>query len=324
MKKTHLHILLNRFFGKDFPDEMRDRFGAWFIRPEQTVDKEEVLEDIWNSLPETIDFSSYVELEKINKRIHARSNTLYRRCAVAVAIILLPLLGVFTTTSYYNWKGFTEEVQMLECFVPNGEQKQLTLPDGSVVWLNAGSTLLYPETFGKTRSIYLSGEGHFTVVKNKEKPFIVKTSYIDVEALGTVFNVHAYSEETKSTTTLETGMVRVDDRKGISRSVILNPNEQLIYNHADASFEKIKVDASRLNSWTGGYLVFQQEPLGSIFRSLERRYNVKINYNDSKFGHMTFTLRFSRDESLKEAMEVLKRLGLNFNYKIINKDVFIQ
>ena len=324
MKKAHLHILLNRFFGNDFPDEVRDRFGAWFIRPEQAGDKEEVLEDIWNSLPETTDFSSYAELKKINKRIHARSNTFYRRCAVAAAIILLPLLGVLTTTSYYKWKGFTKEVQMLECFVPNGEQKQLTLPDGSVVWLNAGSTLFYPETFGKTRSIYLSGEGHFTVVKNKEKPFVVKTSYIDVEALGTVFNVHAYPEETKSTTTLETGMVRVDDRKGISGSVILNPNEQLIYNHVDASFEKLKVDASRLNSWTSGYLVFQQEPLGNIFRSLERRYNVKINYNDSKFAHLTFTVRFSMDESLKESMEVLKRIGLNFNYKIIDKDVFIQ
>jgi ferric-dicitrate binding protein FerR (iron transport regulator) len=245
---------------------------------------------------------------------------------VAVAaIIILPLLGVVTTTLYYKQtEVVSHDIKMIECFVPNGERKQLILPDGSSVWLNAGSILIYPEIFSDTRTLYLSGEGNFTVTEDKVKPFIVKTNYIDVEALGTIFNIHSYPDEDETTTMLESGRVRVDDKTGTSGSVILNPNEQLVYNHVDASFKKSNVDVSRLSTWTEGYLIFQQETLGNIFRSLERRYNVKINYNDSKFTSMTFTVRFHAEETLEEALEVLKRIGVDFKYKIINNDVYVQ
>jgi hypothetical protein len=324
MDKKHLHTLLFRFFGNDFPEDVRNRFATWFIRSEQVSEKEEVLEEIWESLPVTMDFDSYAELKKVNKRIHSGQNHFYRRLAVVAAIIIFPLLGILATTWYYEYSEMSQGVHILECFVPNGERKQVTLPDGSTVWLNANSVLIYPEKFGKTRTLFLSGEGHFTVTKDKERPFIVKTNYLNVEALGTVFNVHSYPEENETTTILESGKVRVDDKIGSSGSVILNPNEQLIYNHVDASFFKCSVDAFRLSSWTKGYLIFQQETLEGIFRALERQYNVKINYNDTKFKNMTFTVRFHARESLEEALDVLKRIGVNFKYKIVDNDVYIQ
>lgn len=323
MDKKHLHILLSRFFGNDFSNEVRDQFSAWFIRPEHTGEKDEVLEDIWNSLPVTTDFASFEEMKKVNKRLHSGANRFYRRWVAVAAIIVLPLLGI-STTWYYKLAGIPDEMRMVECFVPNGERKQVTLPDGSTVWLNANSVLIYPEKFGKTRTLFLSGEGHFIVAKDKEKPFIVKTNYLDVQALGTVFNVHSYPEENETTTVLESGSIQVDDKIGSSGSVVLNPNEQLIYNHADASFSKNYVDASRLNSWTKGYLIFQQETLGTIFRVLERQYNIKINYNDTRFAGMTFTVRFHAKESLEDALNILKRIGVNFKYKIVNNDVYIQ
>lgn len=325
MKKKHIHILLSRFFGNDYPRDVRSRFGSWFIREEQREEKNEILEDLWNSLPVTPDIASFSELKRVNKRIsHSKSHSLYRRLAAVAAIILLPLLGVVTTTLYYRQLDTTREVGMLECFVANGERKHITLPDGSAVWLNAGSILLYPEEFGETRTLYLSGEGNFTVAKSEDSPFIVKTNYVDVEALGTVFNLHSYPDEGRTTTTLETGKVRVDDKTGVSGSVVLSPNEQLVYNHADASFTKSIVNAARVGTWTDGFLVFQQESLGSIFRSLERRYNVKINYNDSKFSDITYTVRFHADETLDEALNVLKRIGVNFRYTIRGNDVYIQ
>lgn len=324
MEKKHLHTLLTRFFGNDFPKEVRDRFAAWFIKEEQTVEKDDVLEYIWNSLPVTTDFSSYAELKKVNKRICSDSNPFYRRLAAAAAIIILPLLGIITTIWYYKQNEASYDTQMVECFVPNGERRQVALPDGSTVWLNANSVLVYPEKFGKTRTLFLSGEGHFTVAKDKERPFIVKTNYLNVQALGTVFNVHSYPEENETITILESGSVRVDDKIGSSGSVVLSPDEQLVYNHADASFLKYHVDASRLSSWTKGYLIFQQETLDIIFRALERHYNIKINYNDTKYANMTFTVRFHAQESLEEALTVLKRIGVNFKYKIVNNDVYIQ
>lgn len=323
MEKKYLHTLLTRFFGNDFSEDVRTRFRAWFIQSVQIKEKEEVLEEIWNSLPVTTDFASFTELKKVNRRIGGNNRFLRRAVAVA-AIIILPLLGVISTTWYYKQGGYSQQTVMVECFVPNGERKQLTLPDGSVVWLNAGSLLLYPETFGKTRTLYLSGEGNFTVAKDKERPFIVKTNYIDIQALGTVFNVHSYPDEDKTTTILKSGKIRIDDKTAASGSFILNPNEQLVYNHTDASFTKSKVDASRLTSWTEGYLIFQQETLECIFHSLERRYNIRINYNDSKFAGMTFTVRFHAEESLEDALKILKRIGADFNYKIVRKDVYIQ
>jgi ferric-dicitrate binding protein FerR (iron transport regulator) len=212
----------------------------------------------------------------------------------------------------------------VECFVPNGGRKQITLPDGSVVWLNAGSLLVYPDAFNAgSRTVFLSGEGRFTVTKDESKPFIVKTNYIDVEVLGTVFNLQAYPGSDKTTTILETGKVRINDRSGLQIPVILQPNEQLVYNHMTHSFRKSNVDAAHIYSWTDGYLVFQQENLKNIIQSLERRYNVKINYSDSKFADMTFTVRFHSGETLEEALEILKQIGVNFKYKIIDHDVYI-
>ena len=325
MENKYLHILLKRFFGNNYPKEVRQRFGSWFIRENQINEKDEVLKEIWESLPVTTDFASFAELKKVNKRIQHGSRSLYRRLAAVAAIIILPLLGVIITTLYYNNQvEKLPETRMMECFVPNGERKQITLSDGSKVWLNAGSILIYPEIFGESRTLYLSGEGNFTVAKDEIKPFIVKTNYIDVEALGTIFNVHSYPDEKYTTAILESGRIRVDDKTGTSGSVFLNPNEQLVYSHTDGSFTRNFVDASWMNTWTEGYLIFQQEPLGTIFRSLERKYNVKINYNDSKFEGMTFTVRFHAKETLTEALEILKRIGVNLNYKIEGNDVYVQ
>ena len=323
MEKKSLQTLISRFFKNDQSGEVRDRFGAWLIRPEQTEEKEEILEKIWNDLPLTTDFDAFAELKKVNRRIGKPAKRLYQRVATVAAVILLPLLGAVTTL-WYSQAYKSAEASLVECFVPNGERRQLTLPDGSTVWLNAGSILLYPEAFGTTRVLYLSGEGNFTVVKDEKKPFIVKTNYLDVEALGTVFNVHSYPDDSKTTTILESGKVKVNDKSGAAGDVILSPNEQLVYNHADASFTRSNVDASHMHTWTDGYLIFQKETLGDIFRSLERRYNVKINYNDSKFASMTFTVRFHANDTLEEALDVLKQIGVNYKYKIVNNDVYIQ
>jgi len=325
MDKKHIQILLSNFFEKDFPKEKQDRFRAWFIREENIQEKDEVLQDIWNSLPESVALSSLDELTKVNKRIHTRKTPFYRRIAAIVAIFLLPLLGAVSMYLFMHSNPTVESIQLVECFVPNGERKQIVLPDGSAVWLNAGSLLIYPKEFnGESRTMFLSGEGNFTVATDENKPFVVKTNHIEVEALGTVFNLQSYPDADKTTTILEIGKVRVNDRAGLLTSVILQPNEQLIYDHTNNTFDKRNVEAARFKSWTDGFLVFRQESLKNIFRSLERRYNVNINYNDTKFANTSFTVRFHADETLEEALEILARIGINFKYKIINNDVYIK
>jgi len=323
MQKKNIYTLLTRFFENDFPKEVQNRFAAWFIRKEQEAEKKEILEDIWNSLPLTTDLTSLNELKRVNKRIHSDSRFSLRWVAVIAAAILLPLLGGVTTLHIMETK-LNKDSQMVECFVPYGERRFLTLSDGSTVWLNAGSLLLYPKSFGENRTLYLSGEGNFTVARDEEKPFIVKTNFLVVEALGTVFNVRSYPDEEETTTVLESGKVKVDDNAGVPGSFILLPNEQLVYNHTDSSFTKHIVDASRLNTWTEGFLIFQKETLGNIFRSLERKYNIRISYNDSKFSRMTYTVRFHAEDTLEDALEILKQIGVDFKYKIEDSNVYIR
>lgn len=324
MKQRHIHILLFRFFEKKCSKEIKDNFGSWLIQEEDKQEKEEVMLDIWNSLPVTPNLSSMHELNRVNQRIHKQNKFTLHRWVAAVAIILLPLIGGLATFMVKNTGEKAVNVNMTEHFVAYGNRKHLVLPDGSSVWLNAGSLLVYPEGFeGRTRMLFLSGEAHFTVAKDAEKPFIVKTNYIEIEALGTIFSVESYPDADKTVTILESGKVQVNDKERLLDAEILNPDEQLVYSHKNNSFTKNHVDAEHLSSWINGYVIFQEENLGNIFHTLEKRYNVKINYDNNKFASATYTVRFHPDETLKETLEILKQIEVSFTYKIKGKDVFI-
>ena len=311
MEKRHLHTLFSRFFGNDFPKEVRNRFATWFIREEQADEKEEVLEDIWNSLPETIDFTSYAELKKVNKRIHPEKNSFYRRLAVIAAIIVLPLLGIVTTTWYYKYAGISSDMHMVECFVPNGERKQVILPDGSIVWLNANSVLIYPEKFGKTRTLFLSGEGHFTVTKDKERPFIVKTKEMDVQVLGTSFNVMAYETDESSSVVLVTGAVQVDTKD--DEDFRLEPNRMFSYYQGECDIKEVNVNDYIL--WKDGLYTYRSEHLSVILDRLSRYYGKKISY---KFD--VADLKCSGKLDMQEDLEVVLD-GLSQTAPILYKKI---
>lgn len=136
-----------------------------------------------------------------------KPSNLYRWARIA-AFLLIPLVSI--ATAYVYVRLHTHDVRFVECIVPKGDQKEVTLPDGSVITLNSGSVFLYPTHFtGDTRSVYLSGEGHFKVAPDKKLPFVVETNHLDVCVLGTQFNVQAYPLDKRTITTLETGSVAV-------------------------------------------------------------------------------------------------------------------
>jgi ferric-dicitrate binding protein FerR (iron transport regulator) len=324
MKQKLIHTLVTRFFENNYPEPVCKQFQRWFAGEEDREEKDAALQDVWDSLPDTIELSALDELHKVKQRIHARIARRRRRWMAAAAVILMPLLGLTAKWMFENYQPHTEAAKWAEHFVPDGERKLLTLSDGSTVWLNAGSVLLYPETWdNRTRTLYLSGEARFSVAKDTKRPFVVKTAHIEVEALGTVFSVQTCPGSEKATVTLETGSVRVSDAADRNTSVILAPDEQAVYHLADASITTLAVDAARMNSWTQGSLTFQQESLKRIFLALERKYNVRINYSDSKFSEMTFTVRFHAEDSLEDALDVLRQIGANFRYKITGNDVYI-
>ena len=159
---------------------------------------------------------------------------------------------------------------------PRGGQYQLTLADGTAVWLNAGSSLKYPTTFtGKERKVELTGEAYFQVAKNKEQSFSVSLNGMKVEVLGTHFNVMAYHDENTIETTLLEGLVKLTKD---GSSTMLKPNQQGVLNNGASNFRVHAVNAENVIAWKNGYFKFDNENIETIMRKVARWYDVDISY----------------------------------------------
>lgn len=159
---------------------------------------------------------------------------------------------------------------------PRGGQYQLTLADGTVVWLNAGSSLRYPTTFpGKDRIVELTGEAYFQVARNEEKPFSVMLNGMKVEVLGTHFNVMAYEDENTIETTLLEGSVKLS-KAGSNK--ILMPKQQGSLSRGASDFKIQTVNTENVVAWKNGFFKFDDENIESIMRKVARWYDVEVSY----------------------------------------------
>ncbi|MDP4276118.1 MAG: FecR domain-containing protein [Bacteroidota bacterium] len=190
--------------------------------------------------------------------------------------------------------------------VPYGSKTQLLLPDGSKVWLNAGSTLKYAQNFGtKTRRVKLSGEAYFEIAKNAGKPFIVLTNEASVKVIGTKFDVKAYPEDQRLDVTLLRGSVQLNTNYQPDKSYIMKPNQHAIIDKVDRKVRMEATDASRSAAWTEGKILFDEDQFGQIVRRLEREYNVEIEVKDSKLMNQRFYGDFSKAQSIQEILGIM-------------------
>jgi len=190
---------------------------------------------------------------------------------------------------------------------PKGGQYQVILPDGTKVWLNAASSLKYPEAFvGKQRLVVLTGEAYFEVAKNKSMPFRVQSQNQHVEVLGTHFNINSYLDDNTVKTTLLEGSVQVSNSKF---SKILKPGEQAISGIGEQASIKIArdVDTDDETAWKNGLFQFNDSELKVILNQLERWYDIKIDYSDvpaKRYNGMV-----PRKSKLSEVLKMLEKTG---------------
>ena len=305
--------IIHKFFNNSQPSTDDILFKKWLLSPKNREEKDQAISEILDSCQnETPDAFTLSELETFHrnnflpgKRANFRS-TIYK----AVATILLPILGALFTWLILDTPQDTE--QLIECFVPKGEKaKQIFLPDGSEVWVNAESILIYPNTFkGNTRTLFLNGEANFKVS-------------LDIEALGTTFNVESYSNSPQTIATLEEGKIKVSTKDSIPHETILSPNEQFIYDNNTHSREINIVDAQRLSNWKEGQLYFKNAPFGKLVKTIERKYNVTILYNQEKYKNNKLTVKFEHDETIDEILPILEGILQNMKYKKNNDIIFI-
>jgi transmembrane sensor len=206
---------------------------------------------------------------------------------LAVAAVLV--IGLIIGSLFYV-KTFTPEITTQKISTPYGAKTQFTLPDGSLVWLNSGSTFSYPSRFDGERVVVLNGEAYFNVEKLK-KPFKVKTKYGEVEVFGTEFNVKSY----------ESGSVVFTNIYG--RKANLEPGMQVVFD--SEHFKLRQVETRLFTSWKDGQLIFRDEPLQNIITQLERWYNVKIALKDETIKNLKFNGTLEM-ESFSEVLELIK------------------
>jgi ferric-dicitrate binding protein FerR (iron transport regulator) len=202
----------------------------------------------------------------------------------------------------------SDDDRMNTISTPNGGEWQIKLPDGSLVWLNAASSLTYNLNLAsaKQRLVKLQGEAYFEVAKDKAHPFVVSTEKQTVEVLGTHFNINSYPDERVTKTTLLEGSIRVSHRD-TQETEILQPGEQSIVSSSGISVNE--VDTDEFIAWTKGYFMFNNERQESIMRKLSRWYNVEVEYADEAAKNVMYYGTVSRFEKVSKVLRKFEQTG---------------
>ncbi|CAL1520332.1 FecR domain-containing protein [Chitinophaga sp. MM2321] len=196
---------------------------------------------------------------------------------------------------------------------PRGGNFRVQLPDGSMVWLNAASSLRYPTAFkGKERRVELTGEAYFEVVKNAEMPFRVTVKdRMEIEVLGTSFNINAYTEENSLNATLLEGGVRVLPLHTNEMAVILDPGQQAQIRPSEKMKVVSNVDVEKIMAWKNGLFNFENASLQEVMQQLERWYNIEVVY-EKGIPEMNFGGEVSKNVSLAGLLNGLGKAGVHF------------
>jgi ferric-dicitrate binding protein FerR (iron transport regulator) len=279
------------------------------------------------------------------KEIRLRLSFVYKIAAAILVLVALAAAG-----SFYLIRSPKSAAPSLfvETSAPKGSRSFIILPDSTTVWLNAGTKFRYGVDYGTAnRTVYLDGEAYFKVSKNKHLPFKVYTSDITVTALGTAFNVKAYHEEGTIETTLEEGIVRIDDLAENKKDnpVILKPKQSAVFhkqgghlavqgpvkqNNPKPVQQAVKLtsipvkvsnvaDTRLYTSWKDARWLFRNEKLSSLVTKLERRYDVEIQFMDKDLEDYAFTGTLL-EESLEQVLSAIQYTA-PVRYEIAGKQV---
>lgn len=274
----------------------------------------------YEPLPEEKIEKLYSSLHIIGEDVKPRF-TLKRYWMQIAASLLFIIAGGLTVLTYMQRQEINTLAEQ-NVVIRSGDygKSLVTLPDGTIVHLNAKSSLTYSQDFGRTdRKVELSGEGFFEVKKDTEKKFTVGTGYIDVTVLGTKFNVYAYEDKEMVEMSLVEGSVNITTELPPYRSINVKPNEKVTYNKITGELKHEQTSNKIETAWMNKELVFRSEPLKNVFDCLSRKFAVTFNVNDEELLNDIYTGTFE-DENIESIMRVLK-IHYNFEYK--NEDNMI-
>lgn len=329
MKQNKAYHILRQFIQGTFPPKHQEVVKRWLTDEKEAEEKETAVRQIWDETYALADESTEKSLRATRRKIKTEEKKtvrmhLSKRILRYAAILMLPVISALSV--WILTKDDSAKIEMITCYVPNGEQRTVDLPDGSSVQVNSGSIFIYPKKFTlEEREVHLVGEANFSVAKNEEKPFIVHIKSVQVEVVGTKFNVESYPESNRIVTTLEEGVVIVREPENTQQAIRMQPDEQLIYYEKEARFEKKRVDAVSYGVWTQGELYFSDKSMYDIINTLERHYNIQIQI-DPGIVHSAdlYTMRIRPHDTLTDALHIFTQIaGNNLTFRQEEERVYL-
>jgi ferric-dicitrate binding protein FerR (iron transport regulator) len=206
--------------------------------------------------------------------------------------------------------------------VPYGQRSQVTLYDGTKVWLNSGTKLKFPVVFNTdTREVTIEGEAYFNVAKDVKHPFVVNSGKLKVVVLGTKFDVCAYADENVFSTTLEEGSVKVYNTEN-GKFMKIKPGEQIVMDRKTDAFKHLHVDTDLYTSWKENLLKFDDATFEDVIKKMERWFDVRITVAPGINTQERYTMTI-KTESLREMLQLLSKTT-KINYEIKESAVMIK
>ncbi|WP_139249737.1 FecR family protein [Mariniphaga anaerophila] len=268
-----------------------------------------------------INHTNSVDVETACKKVSSKisgtkaSRSFFTALTRVAAILTLPLLAFAVWSLFFQEEQSEEPVLLVqneitwqEIYSPLGMRSFVVLPDGTNLWLNAGSRLRYGIPFTRERrEVELSGEAFIDVKENEQSPFVVKAQNAEVEVLGTQFNVNAYSDAEQIQVALKEGKVKFlfDGDSGAKKYCELNPNDLLAFNKKSKTVTRANTNIEKYIAWHQNIMILDDTPMTEVARLMERWYGVKVIIKDESIKKYRFTTVFD-NEPLFRVLELLE------------------
>lgn len=324
-----INLIIIRYLDGSASLEEKAQLLWWLKGSDQNRSEFTDTQDLWlscNAMPGN-ELEINIALEKLRSRIMEMQplttkpglHLSFRKFQAVAMILLLLGMGYLLSLTYFTQP---ETIVQNQLITAKGSKGKFTLPDGSIVWLNAESQLNYPEKFSSgKREVTLKGGAYFEVEKNKEKPFIVHIGKIDIEVVGTSFSISDYDTHELFKAALLEGSIRLSS-PNLKEQLTLKPGQLFEYNKKENKLAVRSVNAQLYTNWIKEKLMFDNNKLSDVITSLEGWYNVQINCPKDFAANtrMSFTVRGENIEEILQAMGLI----IPIQYDITDNKVTIR
>ncbi|MDL2305251.1 DUF4974 domain-containing protein [Bacteroides sp. OttesenSCG-928-D19] len=309
--------LLDKYLKKEATGEEIKLLARWMMQEETFEEFDSYCEERWHTQTEQIDTQTEQEMWKaISTKIEKKKkkqfhlNPLFYRIAVSILLPICVGLGAYIA---FTHKAAT--IDTFEVMADRGQKSSVVLPDGTKVWINSATRLKY-QPHKNERRVALEGEAYFEVAKDPKKKFIVNCHELNVEALGTAFNVKGYPTDDFVTVALLEGSVKVYNHEN---TAILNPNQQVSFLKTANTFVRSDINDEReIDFWRRNILYFRSASLEEIAKTLERMYGITVEFDNQELKQIPYSGSI-RNSSLNNVLHIIS-LTYSITYEI-NNDV---